>query len=45
MDIYDVAIIGAGPGGLACVLKAQELGLNYIILEKGKNLSGNYRFL
>ena len=32
MDIYDVAIIGAGPGGLACALKAQELGLNYIII-------------
>jgi len=38
MDIYDAAIIGAGPGGLACALKAQELGLNYIILEKGKKI-------
>ena len=38
MDIYDVAIIGAGPGGLTCALKAQELGLSYIILEKGKKI-------
>ena len=35
METYDVAIIGAGPGGLAGAFKAAELGLKYIVLEKG----------
>jgi thioredoxin reductase len=38
MDIYDVAIIGGGPGGLACAIKLQELGLSYVILEKGQRV-------
>jgi len=38
MDICDVAIIGGGPGGLACAIKAQELGLSYVILEKGQRV-------
>lgn len=38
MDIYDVVIIGAGPGGLACAIKAKELGLSYVILDKGTNV-------
>ncbi|MGA9261649.1 MAG: NAD(P)-binding domain-containing protein, partial [Desulfobacterales bacterium] len=37
MTAYDIAIIGAGPGGLACALKAVEFGLSYILLEKGQN--------
>ncbi|MFO7684479.1 MAG: NAD(P)-binding domain-containing protein [Desulfobacterales bacterium] len=37
MTAYDLAIIGAGPGGLACALKALELGLSYLLLEKGQN--------
>lgn len=37
MTADDIAIIGAGPGGLACALKAVELGLSYILLEKGQN--------
>ena len=36
MDRFDVAIIGAGPGGLACADRARELGLSYVLLEKGK---------
>ena len=35
MTGYDIAVIGAGPGGLACALKAVELGLSYVLLEKG----------
>ena len=38
MDTYDVAIVGAGPGGLACAIKAKELGLSYIVLEKGESI-------
>lgn len=33
-DVYDVAIIGAGPAGFAAGLKALEQGLRYIILEQ-----------
>jgi thioredoxin reductase len=38
MSLYDVAIIGAGPGGLACAIKAAESDLKYLVLEKGKNV-------
>ncbi len=38
MNAYEVAIVGAGPGGLACAIKAKEMGLNYVILEKGQNI-------
>ncbi|MDY6986601.1 MAG: NAD(P)-binding domain-containing protein [Thermodesulfobacteriota bacterium] len=38
MDMYDVVIIGAGPGGLACAIKAKELGLKYVIVEKGRRI-------
>jgi thioredoxin reductase len=37
MTVYDIAIIGAGPGGLACALKAVERGFSHILLEKGQN--------
>ncbi len=33
-DGYDVAIVGAGPGGIAAALAAQEKGLRYIVLEQ-----------
>ena len=32
---YDVAIIGAGPVGLACGIEAKRRGLSHIIVEKG----------
>jgi thioredoxin reductase len=38
MDTYDVAIVGAGPGGLACAIKAKEMGLSYVVLEKGESI-------
>ena len=38
MQIYDVVIIGAGPGGLGCAIKAAESGLSYVLLEKGQNV-------
>lgn len=31
----DVAIIGAGPIGLECAIRAQRAGLSYVVLEKG----------
>ena len=38
METYDIAIVGAGPGGLACAIKAQEMGLRYVVLEKGASI-------
>ena len=38
MQIYDLVIIGAGPGGLGCAIIAAESGLSYAILEKGRNV-------
>jgi thioredoxin reductase (NADPH) len=32
---FKLAIIGAGPIGLACALAAQKAGIDYVILEKG----------
>jgi putative YpdA family bacillithiol system oxidoreductase len=34
-DAHDVAIVGAGPAGLAAALACQERGLSYLLLEKG----------
>jgi thioredoxin reductase (NADPH) len=33
--VYDVAIVGAGPAGLASALASKKEGLNYIVLEQG----------
>jgi dihydrolipoamide dehydrogenase len=33
---FDVLILGAGPGGYACALRAAQLGLSVGIVEKGK---------
>lgn len=37
-DLFDVVIVGAGPGGVAAGIKAAEAGLSYLILEKGKRV-------
>lgn len=36
---YDVAIIGAGPGGASAAATAVDKGLSYIAIEQGKTLS------
>ncbi|MFQ5651487.1 MAG: NAD(P)-binding domain-containing protein [bacterium] len=35
-EVYDVLIVGAGAAGLGAANRAQELGLNYIVIEQGK---------
>jgi thioredoxin reductase len=36
--IYDIVIVGAGPGGLGAGIIAAKTGKSYIILEKGKRV-------
>src|SRR5436853_6152836 len=38
--MYDVAIIGSGPGGYVAAIRAGELGLKTIVVEKDPFLGG-----
>src|SRR5271154_262994 len=40
MDSYDVAIIGAGPGGYVCAFRAAQLGLRVALIDKRATLGG-----
>ncbi len=40
----DIAIVGAGPAGLACAIEAKKLGYSYVILEKGCVVNSIYRY-
>ncbi len=40
MDFFDVAIIGAGPGGYVCAFRAAQLGLKVALIEKRPTLGG-----
>ncbi|MGB8818636.1 MAG: dihydrolipoyl dehydrogenase [Rhizobiaceae bacterium] len=37
---YDVIIIGSGPGGYVCAIKAAQLGLKVAVVEKNPTLGG-----
>ena len=37
---YDVVIIGSGPGGYVCAIKAAQLGLSVAVVEKNETLGG-----
>lgn len=39
-DQYDVVVIGAGPGGYVCAIKAAQLGLKVACVEKRETLGG-----
>ena len=39
-ETYDVVIIGAGPGGYNCAIRAGQLGLKTAIIEKRETLGG-----
>jgi uncharacterized protein len=41
--MYDVAVVGAGPGGLAAALAGRGLGASVVILEQGKPLAERER--
>ena len=40
MDAFDVIVIGAGPGGYVCALRAAQLGLKVACVEKRATLGG-----
>lgn len=40
MTTYDIAIIGAGPGGYVCALEAAKLGLSTVLVEEREALGG-----
>ena len=39
-DVFDVAIIGSGPGGYAAAIYAGQAGLKTVLIEKQKRLGG-----
>ena len=39
-DQFDVVVIGSGPGGYVCAIKAAQLGMNVAIVEKSPTLGG-----
>jgi thioredoxin reductase (NADPH) len=41
---YDLIIIGGGPIGIACALKAEKNNLSYLILEKGCLVNSLYHY-
>ena len=40
MSTYDVVVIGAGPGGYVCAIKAAQLGLKVALVEKRATYGG-----
>jgi len=40
MDPYDVAVIGAGPGGYVCAFRAAQLGLRVALIDRRPTLGG-----
>ncbi|MFN0124086.1 MAG: dihydrolipoyl dehydrogenase [Blastocatellia bacterium] len=39
-DIFDVTVIGAGPGGYTAAIRAAQVGLKVAIIERDKSLGG-----
>ncbi|HXY40437.1 MAG TPA: NAD(P)-binding domain-containing protein [Vicinamibacteria bacterium] len=39
-DVFDVAVVGAGPAGLAAAAAAGEKGLSHVVLEQESDLGG-----
>ena len=39
---YDVVVIGSGPGGYVCAIRAAQLGMKVAVVEMRKTLGGTY---
>jgi dihydrolipoamide dehydrogenase len=39
-DSYDVIVIGSGPGGYVCAIRAAQLGMKVACVEKSDTLGG-----
>lgn len=39
-EVLDLLIVGIGPAGLACALRAKELGINYLVIEQADKVGG-----
>jgi len=37
---YDLAVIGSGPGGYVCAIRAAEMGLSVVVIEKDATFGG-----
>src|SRR6202162_3921226 len=37
---YDLVVIGSGPGGYVCAIRAAQLGMNVAVVEKDKTFGG-----
>ena len=37
---YDLTIVGSGPGGYVCAIRAAQLGMKVAVVEKMKTLGG-----
>src|SRR5688500_2527864 len=44
MSLRDVIIVGAGPSGLATAIALKQLGIDYLVLEKGTLVESIRRF-
>src|SRR6478752_6602223 len=40
MATYDLVVIGTGPGGYVCAVRAAQLGLKVAVIEKNATLGG-----
>src|ERR1700734_814372 len=40
MATYDLVVIGTGPGGYVCAIRAAQLGMKVAVVEKNKTLRG-----
>ena len=40
MASYDLVIIGTGPGGYVCAIRAAQLGMKVAVVEKNATLGG-----
>lgn len=44
MEEFDIAIIGAGPIGLACGIEAKKAGMSHVIIDKGCLVNSIYNY-